>query len=110
LIIFASALLLGLVVVPLLIWVVGNRILGPYSHGNNLHAGPMALLGDFYEGLSKGWLSYWVVALGPLVIIVVARAAWELIVPKRNAPPPAQNKSNKPANTRIEPFVAKDGL
>ena len=69
-IIFGSALLLGLVVVPLLIWVVGNRILGPYTHGNNLHAGPMALLGDFYEGLSKGWLSYWIVAVGPLVIIV----------------------------------------
>lgn len=108
--------LLGVVVVPLLIWVVGNRILGPYTHGNNLHAGPMALLGDFYEGLSKGWLSYWLVALGPLVIIVVARAAWELIVPKREGaskppppsppPKPPQNKSN----TRIEPFVAKDRL
>src|SRR3978361_2204830 len=47
LIIFGGALLLGVVVVPLLIWVVGNRILGPYTHGNNLHAGPMALLGEF---------------------------------------------------------------
>jgi len=103
-------LLLGLVVVPLLIWVVGNRILGPYTHGNNLHAGPMALLGDFYEGLSKGWPSYWIVAVGPLVIIVIARAAWELIVPRRDAnpkpPSPPQNKSK----ARIEPFVAKDRL
>jgi hypothetical protein len=110
-------LLLGLVVVPLLIWVVGNRILGPYTHGNNLHAGPMPLLGDFYEGLSKGWLSYWIVAMGPLVIIVVARAAWELIVPKRDAdskPPPPPSKTLSPpqnkSKTRIEPFVAKDGL
>jgi hypothetical protein len=112
LILFAGAVILGLVVVPLLIWVVGDRILGPYTHGNNLHAGPMALLGDFYEGLSKGWLSYWIVAAGPLVIIVLARAAWELIVPRRNAapkPPPPPNKSNKP-NARIEPFVAKDRL
>lgn len=111
-IIFGTALLLGLVVVPLLIWVVGNRILGPYTHGSNLHAGPMALLGDYYEGLSKGWLSYWIVALGPLVIIVVARAAWELIVPRRTgspkAPPPANKSNQKPA--RIEPFVAKDRL
>jgi hypothetical protein len=111
LIIFGSALLLGLVVVPLLIWVVGNRILGPYTHGTNPHAGPMALLGDFYEGLSKGWLSYWIVALGPVAIVVVARAAWELIVPKRGGvskppPPPPQNKSK----ARIEPFVAKDRL
>ena len=111
-ILFGTAVLLGLVVVPLLIWVVGNRILGPYTHGSNLHAGPMALLGDYYEGLSKGWLSYWIVAVGPLVIIVVARAAWELIIPKRNASPkapPPPNKSNqKPA--RIEPYVAKDRL
>jgi len=109
LILFAGAVILGLVVVPLLIWVVGNRILGPYTHGNNLHAGPMALLGDFYEGLSKGWLSYWIVAVGPLVIIVFVRAAWELIVPRRNAtpkPPPPPNKSN----ARIEPYVAKDRL
>jgi hypothetical protein len=114
LILLAGAVLLGLVVVPLLIWVVGNRILGPYTHGNNLHAGPMALLGDFYEGLSKGWLSYWIVAVGPLVIIVFVRAAWELIVPKREAqkppPPPPPNKSNKSPKTRIEPFVAKDRL
>jgi len=119
LIIFGTAILLGFVVVPLLIWVVGNRILGPYTHGSNLHAGPMALLGDYYEGLSKGWLSYWIVALGPLVIIVVARAAWELIVPRRGggstAPPPAAksspppNKSNQ-RQARIEPFVAKDRL
>ncbi len=94
--------------VPLLIWVVGNRILGSYAHGTNLHAGPMALLGDFYQGLSNGWLSYWIVAIGPLVIIVLARAAWELIVPRGNAAPkpPAPNKSN----TRIEPTVAKDRL
>jgi hypothetical protein len=111
LILFAGAVILGLVVVPLLIWVVGNRILGPYTHGTNLHAGPMALLGDFYEGLSKGWLSYWIVAVGPLVIIVFARAAWELIVPGRSAPAPKPpspppNKSN----ARIEPYVAKDRL
>jgi len=111
LILFGSALLLGLVVVPLLIWVVGNRILGPYTHGNNLHAGPMALLGDFYEGLSQGWPSYWVVALGPLVIIVIARALWELIVPGKTAQPAASAPKNpNKSNTRIEPTVGKDRL
>jgi len=113
LIFLGIALLMGAVVVPLLIWVVGNRILGPYTHGTNPHAGPMALLGDFYEGLSRGWLSYWIVALGPLVIIVIARAAWELIVPKRNAnapppgprKPPATDKSPNKSNGRIEPTI-----
>lgn len=116
LIILGVALLMGAVVVPLLIWVVGNRILGPYTHGTNPHAGPMALLGDYYEGLSRGWLSYWIVALGPLVIIVFARAAWELVIPRGNsgAKPPAPDKparkSPNKSNGRIEPTVSEDRL
>jgi hypothetical protein len=60
----------------------------------------MALLGDFFEGLSHGWVSYWIVALGPLAIILFARLAWALINPK----PPVKS------NRRIEPTVAKDRL
>jgi hypothetical protein len=104
-----GALLLGVIVVPFAIWFVGNRILGPYTHGSNLHAGPMALLGDFFQGLSLGWLSYWCVAVGPLIIISVARLAWMLIEPRRPIaaapdppPPPPQRKR------RIEPTVAED--
>ena len=102
LILIAGALLFGVVLVPLAIWFVGNRILGPYTHGTNLHAGPMALLGDFFEGLSRGWVSYWIVAVGPLIIILLARVAWALIYPKPKPPV----KSNR----RIEPTVAKDRL
>ena len=79
---------------PLLTWVVGNRILGPYVHGANPHAGPMALLGDFFEGLSHGALTFWVVALGPTIIIVLARLAWAAIK----------------YNPRARPTVAKDRL
>ena len=79
LIIFAAALLLGLIVVPLAIWFVGNRILGPYTHGANPNAGPMALLGDFFSGLSQGALTFWMVAIGPLVIILFVRLAWVAI-------------------------------
>ena len=98
--ILGSALLIGLIAVPLAIWFVGNRILGPYTHGTNTHAGPMALLGDFFVGLSHGEISYWVVALGPALIILLARAAWALIKPGR----PVKS------NPRIEPTVAKDRL
>jgi hypothetical protein len=98
LIIFGSALIIGLIGVPLAIWFVGNRILGPYTHGTNTHAGPMALLGDFFVGLSQGAISYWVVALGPAFIILLVRVAWALIPPRRPV------KSNR----RIEPTVAKD--
>ncbi|MBV8805369.1 MAG: hypothetical protein JO042_09985 [Sinobacteraceae bacterium] len=79
LITLGGALLFGFVVVPLAIWFVGNRILGPYSHGTNPNAGPLALVGDFFAGLSHGWVSYWIVALGPVAIILFARLAWALI-------------------------------
>lgn len=79
LIIFGSALFIGLVIVPLAIWFVGNRILGPYVHGSNPNAGPLALVGDFFAGLSQGTLSCWIVALGPAVIILFTRVAWALV-------------------------------
>jgi hypothetical protein len=89
LIIFGGALIIGLVVVPLAIWSVGNRILGPYTHGSNTHAGPMALLGDFYFGLSQGWVTFWIVAVGPAVIILFVRVAVALLryQPRPTAPP-----------------------
>ncbi|HKT73790.1 MAG TPA: hypothetical protein VJQ47_12940 [Steroidobacteraceae bacterium] len=61
----------GLIGVPLLTWMVGDRILGPYSHGSNPHAGPLALLGDFFAGLGHGALVYWVVALGPALFLLL---------------------------------------
>lgn len=97
---FGAALLIGLIVVPLAIWLVGNRILGPYPHGSNPHAGPMALLGDFFVGLSQGAISFWVVALGPALIILFARVVWALIKPRPRVK----------SNPRIEPTVAKDRL
>jgi hypothetical protein len=69
----ALALLVGLVLVPLLIWVVGNRVLGPYTHGQNPHAGPFALLQDFFIGLVHGSAVFWAVALGPAVFVLLLR-------------------------------------
>jgi hypothetical protein len=73
LIILAAALLWGLVPMPLLIWVAGNRVLGPYAHGQNTHAGPFALLADFFVGLAHGSAVFWAVALGPAVLLVLLR-------------------------------------
>ena len=94
LIIFAASLLLGFIAVPIAVWFVGKRILGPYVHGANPSAGPMALLGDFFSGLSQGALTFWMVALGPLVIILFVRLAWIAIK----------------SNPRARPSVAKDRL
>ena len=73
LVIFALALLAGVVGMPFLIWYAGNRALGPYTHGQNLHAGPLALLADFFVGLSHGSAVFWAVALGPAALLLLLR-------------------------------------
>jgi len=73
LIVLGGLLLFGLIGVPLLIWVAGNRVLGPYTHGQNLHGGPLDLLVDFFTGLAHGSALFWAVALGPLAMIVLLR-------------------------------------
>lgn len=73
-VLFGGALALGLLLIPLLIWIVGHRTLGPYTHGDvPLGLGPLALYGDYFSGLAHGWLGYWVVALGPAVLLLLAR-------------------------------------
>src|SRR5579862_1017747 len=73
LMLYAAALLFGLLGVPFLIWLAGNRVLGPYTHGQDLHAGPFALLADFFVGLAHGSSVFWLVALGPLAILLLLR-------------------------------------
>ncbi|MGA9370054.1 MAG: hypothetical protein WBV35_21515 [Steroidobacteraceae bacterium] len=71
---FGGALMLGLVVMPLLIWIVGHRTLGPYTRGDDPHGmGPLALYGDYFAGLAHGWLGYWAVALGPAALLLLGR-------------------------------------
>ena len=71
---FGGALALGLLVIPLLVWIVGHRVLGAYTRGDDPHGhGPLALYGDYFSGLAHGWLGYWTVALGPAVLLLAAR-------------------------------------
>jgi hypothetical protein len=79
LLLYGAALLFGVLIVPLLLWVAGNRILGPYTQGQNLHAGPMALLQDFLVGLGHGSAVFWGVALGPAVFLLLLRLLWRLV-------------------------------
>jgi hypothetical protein len=86
------ALLCGFVLIPLAIWFVGNRILGPYTHGLDPSAGgPMRLVGDFYAGLTHGSVIFWCVALGPLVLISFVRLFWGVI---RHTPPAGSRPSS----------------
>ena len=72
--IYGGALALGLLVIPLLIWLVGHRTLGPYTHGDDPQGfGPLTLYADYYSGLAHGWLGYWTVAVGPALLLLFAR-------------------------------------
>ena len=73
LLLYLAALLCGIVLMPFLIWLVGNRMLGPYTHGQNLHAGAFALFGDFILGLLHGSAVFWAVALGPAAMLLLVR-------------------------------------
>jgi len=79
LIVYGVLLLLGLLGVPLLTWMAGNRWLGPYTHGQNLHAGPFALLQDFFLGLMHGSAVFWAVALGPAALVLLVRLFIKLV-------------------------------
>ena len=73
-VLYGGAVALGLFVIPLLIWIVGHRTLGPYTHGDDPRGlGPLALYGDYFSGLAHGWLGYWAAALGPAALLLLAR-------------------------------------
>jgi hypothetical protein len=68
LVIGGSALLVGLVLAPLLIFAMGHATLGPYAHG-----GAARLLADYFASLSHGAPVFWAVALGPYVMTLLVR-------------------------------------
>jgi CRP-like cAMP-binding protein len=67
---YAAAILVGLFVVPPLIWLTGRALFGPYANG-----GLFSLWGDFFGELSRGARSAWVVALAPCVLIALLQGA-----------------------------------
>ena len=62
------ALLVGLLIMPLLIWVAGRLSLGSYANGS-----VFALLKDFTGGLAAGELAYWIVLFGPYALLLIVR-------------------------------------
>ncbi len=61
-------LLLGVLLMPLLVWVAGMVALGPYANG-----GFGALLGDYLRGLAEGSLACWLVLAGPYLVMSLVR-------------------------------------
>src|SRR5437763_15712242 len=66
--IFGIALLFGLIAMTFLIWFAGNRVLGPYIHGQSPRARPFALTADFLLGQLHGAAVLSLVARAPAVL------------------------------------------
>ncbi|HTW74572.1 MAG TPA: hypothetical protein VMD56_06575 [Steroidobacteraceae bacterium] len=70
----ALCLLLGLVVMPCLIWALGRASLGPYEHG-----GVFALWRDFLGGLAGGSEAFWLVLCAPYLLLWLLRGGRRLL-------------------------------
>ena len=68
-ILFGVALLVGLLVMPALIYIAGIYTLQEYANG-----GLWALYGDVFKGLFEPRSSNWVVVLGPFALLSLLRA------------------------------------
>lgn len=70
----AVCLLVGLVVMPCLIWALGRMSLGLYEHG-----GVFALWRDFIGGLADGSEAFWFVLCAPYLLLWLLRGGRGLL-------------------------------
>lgn len=73
LVIGASAILVGLLGAPLLIFMMGHATLGAYAHG-----GAARLLADYFAGLGRGAPVFWALALGPYLMTLLVRLLYSV--------------------------------
>lgn len=71
------SLAIGVVVLPVAIWVCGRLVIGDYVRDplTGSTGGVLTLLMDFMAGLAAGSLSHWIVAAGPYALLL----AWRLL-------------------------------
>ncbi len=67
---FGFCLVIGVTVMPILIYLVGSSRLGPYANG-----GLLALWRDYVVALVHLSLAFWLVALGPYATLWMLRGA-----------------------------------
>ena len=58
----------GVIIMPILVYVVGLLTLGPYASG-----GWYMLFLDLFKGLWRGWWAAWALVLGPLLLVCFIR-------------------------------------
>jgi hypothetical protein len=71
--ILTIALLCGIVILPLAIFLVGSRTLGTYAGGDL-----RGFMTNFFTGLGQGTFAFWTVALGPYVLTVLLRVLLDI--------------------------------
>jgi len=74
LLIALACLLIGVLIIPGLIYVVGRIALGPYAHGSML-----SLWHDFLLGLASGSEAFWFIAIGPYALLILLRGGRRLL-------------------------------
>jgi len=68
----AGSLIFSAVALPLIVWVTGRALLGPYANG-----GMFEILGDYFTLLYAGSTSAWILLFAPYVLLSALRlAAW----------------------------------
>ena len=71
---FGVAVLAGLLIMPVLIYLAGLVVLKPYANG-----GVFSLYYDWFAGLFGGHSSFWIVVIGPLAFLTLFRLCRALL-------------------------------
>jgi hypothetical protein len=109
LILAATWLAVGLLLLPALIFAVGGSLLGPYGDNGGLGR----FYGDFFGDLAEPSVRAWAIALGPLALISMLRLIF--VGAPRQPEKPGQQEEERPAaprrhaaedHRRVEPRVS----
>jgi hypothetical protein len=69
-----TCLLVGVLVMPCLIFAFGRAVLGPYAHGSIL-----SLWRDFLRGLAGGSEAFWFIVIGPYLLLLLLRGGRRIL-------------------------------
>jgi hypothetical protein len=103
----AGTIAASLTVLPVLIYIVGNQLLGAYGGGGTLGS----FFQHFFGNLLRGSWAAWSVAVGPALILAALRylltAPFHSAIPVelQNTAPTSRGAHNKDHPVRREPFI-----
>jgi hypothetical protein len=71
----------GVVIIPPLIWLAGHLVIGEYIRDpiTGATGGPLALWSDFLQALAQGSAAHWLTCAGPYGLYVVVRLLRKLL-------------------------------